>query len=64
MTLAEFRKTRGVSQYWLAEHMSLTPVTISRYENGITNPPPSFYYQLAYIFRYKPEELQIDGFVI
>lgn len=62
MTLSAFRKKMGVSQMWLADKMNLTPVTISRYENGVHTPPDSFYYHLAHIFRFNPEDLDIDEF--
>ena len=57
MNLQEFRKNQGVSQQWLAEKMGLTQLTISRYERGETTPQESFWYQLAYIFRFTPKEL-------
>ena len=55
--LAVFRNEMGVSQEWLAERMKLTTVTISRYEMGITEPPYSFWFLLADIFRFTPKEL-------
>ena len=66
MKLSEFRQSMGVSQFWLAERMNLTPVTISRYETGVHKPHDSFYYQLAYKFRFTPEELskKIEEFVL
>jgi DNA-binding XRE family transcriptional regulator len=56
-SLKDFRKNQGVSQAWLAERIGIHRVTLARYEDGRTKPPASFYYQLAYLFRYPVDEV-------
>jgi DNA-binding XRE family transcriptional regulator len=56
--LKQYREARGVRADWLAQQLKLNRVTYSRYENGKTNPPPSFWFHLAYIFREEPKGKQ------
>ena len=55
--LRDFRQRQGVSQAWLARKLGIHRATLARYENGITEPPPSLCYQLAHLFRYPIEEV-------
>lgn len=57
LDLRSFRKAQGVSQAWLADKLGIHRVTIARYEEGITKPPRSFYFQLAHVFRYPIEKI-------
>ncbi len=57
IALRKFRQSHGVSQDWLAQKMGIHRITLARYELGKTDPPESFYYHVAYIFRLPVEEV-------
>lgn len=38
MTLAEWRKTKGVKQRWVADRLGVGTVTVSRWETGTRIP--------------------------
>lgn len=56
-TLRQFRLQQGVSQSFIAKHLGIHRVTYMNYELGRTQPPQSFYYQLAHLFRLPVESV-------
>lgn len=51
------RLSRGWSQQDVADRVSTTPVNVSRWERGKTNPNPHFRQRLASIFEKSPQAL-------
>ncbi|MAE68711.1 hypothetical protein CL635_02815 [bacterium] len=56
-TIRTLRRSRGVSQIWMARQLGIHPKTYHNYEKGWSKPPKSILFHAAHLLHVSPQEL-------